>query len=187
MQAGHGASHAASGSEGSKVSATGPSPSVLIRDFDAGDFKRVHEINEAAVPAVNSLTRDELERLSDMAALTLVAERAGRVDGFALYLTEGLDYDSVNYTWISKRFERFAYVDRVAVSDEARGSGLGRAIYEAAFEHLGRLREKLICEVNLAPANPVSVAFHRALGFEEIGQRWLADRSKGVVYLARSL
>ena len=39
------------------------------------------------------------------------------------------------------------------------------------------------CEVNCDPPNPVSDAFHAALGFREIGRARIVERSKTVRYL----
>jgi predicted GNAT superfamily acetyltransferase len=39
------------------------------------------------------------------------------------------------------------------------------------------------CEVNSDPPNPLSDAFHAALGFREVGRAFLPDRGKSVRYL----
>jgi len=164
---------------------------VVVRPFAPSDIAPLLAINEAAVPGVNSLDRSELERLISLSAATLVAadSKAAEAEplGFVLCLHDGLDYESLNYAWLSERYAQFSYVDRVAVSDAARGRGVGRALYEAAFAQLAQSRDVLLCEVNLEPPNPQSQAFHASLGFHEIGERWLSDRSKGVVYLAKPL
>jgi hypothetical protein len=103
-------------------------------------------------------------------------------------LGPGTAYASPNYAWVSARFDHFVYVDRIVVAPEARGMGLGRRLYGAVSAaardaHLGRI----VCEVNLMPPNPGSLAFHTALGFREIGRAVLADRGKTVAYLARDL
>ncbi|MBO4255030.1 GNAT family N-acetyltransferase [Streptomyces griseorubiginosus] len=56
------------------------------------------------------------------------------------------------------------YVHLVATRDDARGAGLGRALYEAFAEAAGRqgaVRLKAITSVG----NEGSIAFHRSLGF----------------------
>ena len=72
-------------------------------------------------------------------------------------------------------------------SDRRSGLGIGKQLYEAAFSEMAGQRDMLICEVNLEPPNPGSLRFHKSLGFEEAGERWLDDRSKGVVYLTRQV
>ena len=45
---------------------------------------------------------------------------------------------------------------------------------------------QLVCEVNLRPANPRSLAFHAALGFVEVGQLEVSD-GRRVALLERAL
>ena len=163
--------------------------SVAVRDWQAGDLDALHVINEGAVPGVGTLSRAALEDLvGRQSAATLVAgDAGGRVEGFVLVMREGLDYASLNYKWLSERYERFAYVDRIAVSETARGRGIGEALYKAVAERFAGERPVLLAEVNLAPPNPGSLRFHKRLGFREVGERWEAGRAKGVVYLERRL
>ena len=102
-------------------------------------------------------------------------------------MLEGLGYESLNYRWLSERYDRFAYIDRIAVAEAARGRRIGEALYTAAIEAFAGNRPVLLAEVNLEPPNPGSLRFHKRLGFREVGERWEADRSKGVVYLERTL
>jgi uncharacterized protein len=60
---------------------------------------------------------------------------------------------------------------------------LARSFYQnlfAAAKAAGHNR--VTCEINLAPPNPGSILFHRALGFVEIGQGHLAGSEKIVSY-----
>ena len=161
---------------------------MKIRRFSREDLDALHLINEASVPGVGTLTRDRLEALVVDSAATLVAVDAhGKPTGFVLVMLEGLDYESLNYRWLSERYDRFAYVDRIAVAEAARGRRIGEALYAAAIEAFAGNRPVLLAEVNLEPPNPGSLRFHKRLGFREVGERWEADRSKGVVYLERTL
>jgi len=159
----------------------------LIRDAVPGDLARLHAINQASTPGVGDVTAEALATLIGQGAATLVAEVDSQPAGFILCLTEGADYQSLNYRWIAERYPRFAYCDRIAIAPEARGAGLGAALYRAAFRHFSGRRDALLCEVNLAPPNPGSLRFHERLGFSPVGERWSTDRAKGVVYLERSL
>ena len=51
--------------------------------------------------------------------------------GLALLVAfhEDCTYDSPNFLWFRDRFERFHYIDRVVVSEAARGRGLARKLY----------------------------------------------------------
>ncbi len=161
---------------------------MRIRDWQVSDLAALHTINQGAVPGVGSLTREALDRLvRDVSAATLVAVVAGKPVGFVLCMLEGLDYASPNYKWISARYDRFAYVDRVAVAEDQRGNRVGEALYSAVFERFAGEREILLAEVNLAPPNPGSLRFHKRQDFQECGERWEIEGEKGVVYLAREL
>lgn len=161
---------------------------MIIRESRPQDNEFLHVINEAGVPGVGTLSRDRLAALEGMAAATLVAaDDAGRPIGFVLVMFEGLEYDSLNYRWLSERYDRFAYVDRIAVAGEARGQGVGEALYGAVVERYSGVRPVLLAEVNLAPPNSGSLKFHQRLGFRPVGERWEADREKGVVYLEKAL
>jgi uncharacterized protein len=160
---------------------------LQVRDALADDLPRLHAINEASTPGVNSLAEDALSELIGQAAATLVVCRHKVPQGFVLAMSEGLDYDSVNYRWLSDQYERFAYVDRVAIAPEARGQKLGARLYEAIIARFAGQRPVLLAEVNLAPPNPGSLRFHERHEFRRVGERWSDDGAKGVVYLARGL
>ena len=160
----------------------------VVRPARGSDADALYAINEAAVPGVNSVPRDEFPALMALADLTLVAvDRSDRVAGFVLCLVEGVDYGSLNYAWISNYYKTFAYVDRVAVAADARGNGIGGLLYDAVAAHYAGRRPSILAEVNLAPPNPGSLKFHRERGFGDVGQRWSEDRAQGVVYLERRL
>ncbi|WP_330263039.1 GNAT family N-acetyltransferase [Streptomyces griseorubiginosus] len=62
--------------------------------------------------------------------------------------------------------DRTGYVHLIATRDDTRGTGLGRTLYEAftaAARRQGAVRLKAIT----SPANEGSIAFHRALGFQD--------------------
>ncbi|NRG17681.1 GNAT family N-acetyltransferase [Rhizobiales bacterium] len=162
---------------------------MSIRPAEPRDIENLIAINEAAVPAVNSLEAAELARLIAMSARTLVSERNEKPAGFVLCLDETADYDSRNFLWLKRNFERFFYVDRIAVSPEARGLGLGEKLYDALVGETSAdgtcAGAPLTCEVNERPPNPGSLRFHKRLGFLEVGRQDLGD--KAVVYLAREL
>ncbi len=160
---------------------------AVIRDANASDVAALHRINDAGTPGVGSVTASELAHLIDIGAATLVAEIAGAPAGFILCMTEGIDYPSLNYQWISGRRPTFAYCDRIAVASGAQGCGLGATLYRAAFARFAGQRGTMLCEVNLAPPNPGSLRFHERLGFTRIGEQWTADGQKGVVFLERAL
>ncbi len=143
---------------------------MKIRRFSREDLDALHLINEASVPGVGTLTRDRLEALVADSEATLVAvDTHEKPTGFVLVMLEGLGYESLNYRWLSERYDRFAYVDRIAVAEAARGRRIGEALYAAAIEAFAGNRPVLLAEVNLEPPNPGSLRFHKRLGFREVG------------------
>jgi predicted GNAT superfamily acetyltransferase len=129
-------------------------------------------LNATVQEATSPLTSARLDAMLADAFFARAVPGAGGVDAFLIGFAPGAAYDSPNYRWFADRFDRFAYVDRVAVAGAARGRGLARALY-AAFDEAAAIAglERLACEVNAVPPNPVSDAFHAALGFAvEIGR-----------------
>jgi uncharacterized protein len=113
-------------------------------------------------------------------------EAAGR-DGFLIAFDQDAAYDSTNFLWFKARYDRFVYVDRIIIATHARGRGLARTFYEGLFDHARAAgHSRIVCEINLDPPNPGSVAFHRALGFVAIGQATLGN-GKTVSYQERIL
>ena len=145
-----------------------------IRSLVSDDLPRLLALNNAAVPAVNELDAPALAALAEHShlAVAVVADDAADVAlGFAILFVAGADYESENYRWFSGRSTDFLYVDLIVVADGFRGQGLGQVLYDAIFGAARReLLAEVLCEVNLEPPNPGSLAFHDRLGFTEVGQ-----------------
>ena len=158
---------------------------MTVRALTAADLDWVLEINRAHELELSTLDRDGLARLTDIAAHAFVADPEA---AFLIVMDQSADYDSPNFLWHRDRFERFLYVDRIAVSADHRRKGLAQALYGALFEAAradGHTR--VVCEVNSDPPNPQSDAFHDSLGFKPVGEERLPDRGKTVRYLACEL
>lgn len=158
---------------------------VTIDPATEADLPLILRENDQAVPNVNRLAPDELDALLAMSRACLVARVDGRFAGFMVLMEPGKDYASLNYRWFSERYPDFLYVDRVVVSEAFRGQGVGKALYRAAagLDGVGRL---VACEVNLRPRNEPSLAFHRSLGFTEVGQQDTEGGDKRVSLLVRA-
>jgi len=104
-----------------------------------------------------------------------VAEVDGEVRAFLLGFREGSAYDSPNYRWFAGRYPRFFYIDRVVVDASARGRGLGHMLYDDVFAFAAAQGlERVTCEFDVEPPNPVSERFHRQFGFQEVGRQTVA-------------
>jgi predicted GNAT superfamily acetyltransferase len=140
-----------------------------IRELARADWERVIELNQASVQELSPLDEARLDYILTLAHRSLVVEHDGDVVGFAIAIALGKPYDSDNYRWFAERYERFLYLDRIAVDAERRRLGIGARLYdamEAAAQPFGRM----VCDVNIKPRNDASLAFHAARGYREVGQ-----------------
>lgn len=175
---------------------------MRLRPAVDADLDEILVHNNDAVPAVNGLSRRDLEWFLEQAHTFLVAEApvaeapvaealrdAAGVAGFLIGLTgPGLEYPSANYAWFGERYDRFAYVDRVVVAASGRGLGVGTALYdEFARRGRGDGHDVLLAEVNIVPRNDVSLAFHAARGFVSVGEQDTEGGAKRVTMLEKRL
>lgn len=161
---------------------------TVPRPGTPADVQRVLVLNNSAVPAVTPLEPAELDRLLEWASHFLVVDDSdGELAGFLLLLGPGAPYESPNYRWFSRRFDRFAYVDRVVVAPHVQRRGVGALLYDAAVAAGRESAPVLLAEVNIEPRNDESLSFHEALGFEPIGEQDTDGGAKRVVMLVRHL
>jgi predicted GNAT superfamily acetyltransferase len=158
---------------------------VHLRDAARQDWSRLLELNAASVAELSPLDEPRLRYILALAHSCLVADLDGEVAGFAIAVAPGTDYDSANYGWFGERCERFLYLDRIAVAAQSRRQGVGAALYgamEAAAAPFGRM----VCDVNIAPRNDASLAFHAARGYREVG-RLAHGSAKTVALMSKEL
>ena len=133
------------------------------------DLAQVLALNQAVVSELSDLDERRLESLVSMAELALVVATEGTVLGFAFAFAPHTAYDSLNYRWFNDHLHSFLYLDRIAVLQAHRRRGIGARLYdavEAAAAPYGRV----VCEVNVQPPNPASLAFHKSRGYHELEQ-----------------
>lgn len=142
-----------------------------LRPYEPADAAGAQALNEANVPEVGSADAERWAWLLELADHAEVVEDDGELVAFLVAFAEGSPYDSPNYRWYGARHERFAYVDRVAVAEAHRGTGIAHQLYES-FEAWGRRRGAgvLCAEVNTVPPNPRSLRFHERLGFRPVAE-----------------
>ena len=158
-----------------------------LRPVEPRDHAAVLDLNERHVELLSPMDADRLAALLDLTDLALVVEADGEVAGFTLCFAPGTDYDSHNYRWYADRFggDDFYYLDRVVVDDRFRRRGIGGLVYDAVEARAGAFGW-LALEVNSAPPNEASLAFHAHRGFVEVGR--LGDPgSKEVAMLVKEL
>lgn len=144
--------------------------SLSIRDVEPGDLDAVRLVNAANVPEVGPLDDERIQLFLADDARFRVVEGADGIVGVFVGLTEGVAYRSPNYRWFADRHDRFAYVDRIALQPDARGSGVADAIYDEFEAWATSTGRPVVCaEVNTVPPNPRSLRFHERRGFEVVG------------------
>lgn len=158
---------------------------MSTRALETRDLTWVLDLNRRFETELSPLTAQGLSRLVDNSFLARVAEPEA---GFLLTFDQYADYDSPNFLWFRERYQRFVYVDRIAIDPAHRRKGLADALYSALFDAAGAAgHNQIVCEVNSEPANPGSDRFHAALGFDVVGEASLGDRGKSVRYFACDL
>lgn len=163
-----------------------PEPIVTLRKAGAADLEAVLQLNEAAVPAVNSVDTQLMRWFAGNAAYFKIAMLHDCLAGFLIGMRPGTTYASPNYRWFCDRYDDFAYVDRIAIAEDARRLGLATRLYRDFEANLPATVNVLTCEVNIVPPNESSMRFHQAYGFDTVGTQTLDNGRKEVALMAMS-
>jgi predicted GNAT superfamily acetyltransferase len=158
---------------------------MKARELARADWPTVLALNEASVRELSPLDETRLQYILELAHAALVVEREGAVAAFAIAIAPGAPYDSANYRWFAERYERFLYLDRIAVGAAHRRHGLGALLYDA-MEQAARPFGQMVCDVNVKPRNDASLGFHAARGYEDVG-RLEHGQVKTVVLMRKQL
>ncbi len=148
---------------------------MLLRELEPGDWPEVIELNQASVRELSDVDDSRLAYLSSCAHRAVVIETDGVLTAFALAMGPRAGYDSRNYQWFESRFERFLYLDRIAVAERHRRAGFATRIYDE-LESTAAGFGRMVCDVNVEPPNDASLAFHARRGYLEIGRLQHADK-----------
>lgn len=150
---------------------------LSIRPADPADLATITDIyNEAGVgttasydlePVTLESRRAWFEQRTARGFPTLVAEQDGRVVGYAAY---GSFRDKAGYDYT---VEHSVYIDQ-----GARQSGVGRALMTELITHAQGRGVHVMLGV-LDGNNAASLAFHRMLGFVEVGRMPQVGRKFG--------
>ena len=156
----------------------------LINPLSENEIAEMHIINEENIPEVGSLAEiEDFKARVNWSENIFVYKCEDIIKAFVLCMREGQAYKSPNYEYLSNRFQKFLYVDRIAVQKEFRRKGIAEKIYSTVIDKGKQNNLDILCEVNTRPSNEASMAFHQKMGFEEIGTNDFEKNS--VVYLRR--
>jgi predicted GNAT superfamily acetyltransferase len=83
-----------------------------------------------------------------------------------MVMPPGADYSSPNYLYFCERHADFVYLDRVAITTDAQGRGIGPMLYREVERR--STAPWFALEVNVKPPNEGSMRFHAREGFVEV-------------------
>ncbi|MBB5632407.1 hypothetical protein BKA04_000630 [Cryobacterium mesophilum] len=145
---------------------------MRLRELTPSDLSAITELNNAATPAVPTMTEETLGTLLEASTFGFAAADEDDVTGFVIGFAAGSDYASPNFRYFEARGTDHLYVDRIVVAESARGMRVGQTLYERVVAlAVAAGRTEVTCEVNLDPPNPGSLAFHHRMGFREVGRQ----------------
>ncbi|MAX46305.1 MAG: GNAT family acetyltransferase [Euryarchaeota archaeon] len=126
-------------------------------------------INEEGLPGTGKVSQQEIKALLEFSSLSIGAYLEDRLVGFVICLPPNTEYGSLNYAWFNQRYDKFLYVDRIAVSVESQNQNIGSILYEHVKKQAEEMGVLVAAEVNIYPPNPGSMRFHDRHGFEQVG------------------
>ncbi|MEO8395761.1 MAG: GNAT family N-acetyltransferase, partial [Chloroflexota bacterium] len=135
------------------------------------DANLLLEINNAAVPDVNRLTDAKAQWLAERVVTPGLALLDDQPAGVVVVLSDQCGYDSDYYRWFTERYQNFLYIDRVIVAASARGRGVASALYGEIDRIAQERKLAIVADVYSDPPNVPSLAFHHAMGFQEVGSQ----------------
>jgi len=146
--------------------------------LNEAQFQSIYDLNQANTPEVGSLESiKHLKQLIEFSSYNLLVLKEDEIVGFIICMREGTAYESENYKFFTQRLKKFLYVDRVAIDEQHRRAGLGKAIYEDIFVQAISDSLPIALEVNTQPVNQPSLNFHEKMGFDRIGAKDFDDHS----------
>lgn len=159
------------------------------------DLDQMLALNQSEVPHVGSLTRSEIKAVCELCSVIWIVRdtQSEKIVGLLMVMTPDAPYMSQNFKWFKNYANSFVYIDRIVIDKNYKGLGLGRALYAhaEAYAREQSLSQKnpppLTCEVNLRPANPDSLAFHKKMEFVAVGEQDTEGGKKRVVMLEKKL
>lgn len=145
---------------------------IVIRNTVPEDYDFILNVNEVNVEVLSPMPMERMLWLKEMSDMSVTAFVDGKPAAFLIAIREGKPYDSENYVWFSKKYDKFLYIDRIVIDEPYRADGLGRKLYDCVKDRARETGVKVVtCEVDTIPYNETSLKFHEAMGFKEVGEQ----------------
>lgn len=143
---------------------------IVLIDLEPKHYQDVLRINQEVVHFLSPLDLEALTHLCSICDTKKVVQYQGKIVAFILALEENKPYLSENYAWFINNLTDFYYVDRIAIDPQYHRLGLGKLMHEAVQKRaIEKNIKQVALEIDIRPINETSLAFHKALGFKEIG------------------
>lgn len=161
---------------------------MKIENVTPDDIPQILELNQISQPHLSSLSLNRLKELAEMTFHFRIIRENDSIAAFLMGMEEGHSYDSMNYAWISDRYDSFYYIDRIAVAEKYQRQGLGLALYNDGQKIAIEIKKPIMaCEVNVKPMNNGSILFHENYGFKSVGEQDTEGGKKRVRYMIKDL
>lgn len=160
---------------------------MQISFVDRDELTLINKINEEAIPAVNTVSKKEFIWFYENSIYFKKVTVEKILAGFLLVLPMNIPYKSLNYSWFSKRFKDFAYIDRIAVKEEYKSLGIGTLLYSDLEQSLPKNIKIIACEYNIKPLNKVSQNFHQKMEYKNVGTQFTENNTKEVSLMIKKI
>ena len=107
---------------------------MVLRPVNPSDESAIIALNDEAVAVTSPMDSARHHHLLELSAHSIIAEEHDQMLGFLIGMTDDAPYQNGNCQWFSKRLKNFFYIDRVVISPQAQGKGLGQAFYAQLLE-----------------------------------------------------
>lgn len=154
---------------------------IVLRSAEAHDLDWVHALNTTHQDLLSPMGFGAMAGHVDRAAYARIVEPDA---AFLIALDQDAVYDSPNFGWFKAQFDRFLYVDRIAVDQRHQRRGLARHLYDDLIRFARQDGYPMVgAEINADPPNQPSIDFHAKMGFLTLGEEVPKGRDKLVRYM----
>ena len=160
---------------------------MQVSKVNIDDLSTIRVINDGAIPAVNSVSDEEFIWFHKNSIYFKKVMLNEILAGFLLVLPMNIPYKSLNYSWFSERYNNFAYIDRIAVKEEFKSSGIGTLLYTDLEKSLPKQIKIIACEYNIKPLNMISENFHQKMAYKNVGTQLTENNTKQVSLMVKEI